>query len=233
MISLVACTNRPEMITNIFNNYERQVYKGKELIIIINRDDTDLNYWQKKAKKYPKVSVYHLPHQSLGNCLNFGFARAQHDYITKFDDDDYYAPYYLTEIMNAFKKTEVDIVGKSKFYSYIEKYKSLAISKNGYENKFVNWIAGPTISVKKKVFKRVRWGDITGGEDKLFQTDCVEKGFKLYSTSKYNFAYIRRKPEEHTWGISDEGLLEWFNIICQTEDYKKMILKGYAHAGDL
>lgn len=233
MISVITCTNRPENINIVFNNYERQICEKKELIIILNSDDMDLNYWRQVAKKYSKVSVYQLPRISVGKCYNFAITKAKYDYIAKFDDDDYYAPYYLSEIMKAFKKTKADLVGKSKFYAYIEKYKSFVIRNGGvHENKFVNLVADPTLAVKKSVFKKVKWPDITGGGDRIFQLECFQKGYKIYSTSKYNFAYTRGSSEKHTWVISEEEFLKMFKIICYTDDYHKMVIKEYVHNGD-
>lgn len=225
MISLVTCTNRPEMIDNIFNNYGRQIYKKKELIIILNRNDMQLNVWKQKAKKYSNVSLFHLPNESLGTCYNFAFAKAKYGYITKFDDDDYYAPCYLLEIMKAFKLTNADIVGKSKFYAYFQKKKLLAVSKNGHEHSMVSWVAGPTITIKKEVFKKVKWADLTGGGDRIFLLECCKHGFKIYSTSKRNFAYVRRNSKNHTWSVSEDQILKWFKIISRTNRYQKMIIE--------
>src|ERR1700730_13001262 len=51
-ISIIACTMRPEFINNIFANYNRQSYKNKELIIILNHDDIDIDKVKIKAMLY-------------------------------------------------------------------------------------------------------------------------------------------------------------------------------------
>jgi glycosyltransferase involved in cell wall biosynthesis len=106
-VSIVTCTNRPEFFLNILHNYHNQHYRPKELIIIINKDSVHLKTFQKIASVYPNVSVYQVPERlSLGQCLNCGIARAKHPLIAKFDDDDYYSPYYLREQVKALIRTE-------------------------------------------------------------------------------------------------------------------------------
>ena len=57
-ISIIACTMRPEFINNIFANYNRQSYKNKELIIILNHDDIDIDKVKIKAMLYTFVQKY-------------------------------------------------------------------------------------------------------------------------------------------------------------------------------
>ena len=104
MVSLIACTIRTNMMNNIFENFSRQNWKEKELIIILNNDKMDIEKWKEKAADYENVTIYQLPQEkTLGNCLNFGIEKAKYDIVAKFDDDDYYSPYYLTEAMEIFK----------------------------------------------------------------------------------------------------------------------------------
>lgn len=230
MVSVITCTIRSENMDNVFDNYAQQAFKQKELIIILNRDDMDLSSWEKKAKRYPDVSVYQVPGiKSLGECQNFAVSKATHNHIAKFDDDDYYAPLYLSEIMHAFKKTNADLVGKSQYYAYVPKFKSLVLREAGPENKFVTGLRGPTIAAKKDVFKQVQWPKITNGVDKVFQKDCLKKGYKFYSTSKFNFTYMKKSSENHTWKISEDEFLKKCKFVCYTDDYKKIVTKRDDH----
>ena len=42
-VTIVTSTIRPECIHNIFNNYARQKWKMKELIIVVNKDDMNIS----------------------------------------------------------------------------------------------------------------------------------------------------------------------------------------------
>lgn len=43
MVSVITCTIREEYIENVFKNYEQQLWKDKELIIILNKDTMNLS----------------------------------------------------------------------------------------------------------------------------------------------------------------------------------------------
>ena len=136
MVSLIASTIRDKMMNNIFENFYRQKWEEKELIIILNNDDMDIEMGKKRSKVNENVTIYQLPEEkTLGECLNFGIEKARYNIVAKFDDDDYYSPYYLTEAMRIFLTTDAQVVGKGKAFMYFEKQKLLTLRKLGNENK--------------------------------------------------------------------------------------------------
>ncbi|UVI28636.1 glycosyltransferase family protein [Paenibacillus spongiae] len=220
-VSIITCTNRQHNMDNIFENYEHQKWGNKELIIILNHDGLNIKEWKQKAELYPNVSVYRIPEEkSLGVCMNFAVDKAKHDYIAKFDDDDYYAPNYLTDAMHAFNYTDTDIVGKHTYYAYVENLKALTIRFPGNENQFGRFLAGPTLLIKKDVFNIVKWPDQERGGDTAFLRECRANGVKMYSSDKYNFCYRRSNPENHTWRTSNLAFLQNCSIMSYSSDYK-------------
>lgn len=227
-VSIISCTKRAEYIYNLFNNSLRQKWRKKELIIIINNDRIKLRRYKELAKRYKHVSVYRLKEKtSLGKCLNFGVKKSKFNFIAKFDDDDYYAPSYLTESMQIFKKKNVDVVGKRAHFLWLSGSRILISRFPKSENKYVNLLPGATLVIKKSVFKKVPFRNITNGEDDMFCLDCISKGFKIYSGSKYNFAAFRRKfSKNHTWIISEKELISYeARIFPNIKNYKKFVSK--------
>lgn len=208
----------------MFKNYKRQKWKKKELIIILNNDDLDINIYREMAKKYKHISVYRLPEKkSLGKCLNLGVRKSRYGIIAKFDDDDYYAPAYLKDCMRAFKKSHADIIGKRAHFVWLKESKALILRHPNDEKKFVSILPGATLVFKKKVFKKVRFSNLTVGEDDKFCQDSLAKGFKIFSAGRYHFVAIRRENSVgHTWIVSDTELLESdIRLIPGVKKYKK------------
>jgi spore maturation protein CgeB len=224
-VSVITPTNRPQFADNIFANYQKQKYTAKELIIILNKDSLNLKEWEEKAKAYQNVTVYQLPEEkTLGECLNFGVGKSKYSYVSKFDDDNYYAPYFLTDLMHAFNYTDADIVGKGTYFSYLEGKRLLALRFPGYENRFVKFLSGSALIIKKEVLDRVKFINKSQGEDTAFIKECVNNGFKLYSTDKYNYACVRRpNPNEHTWKITEKEYLRKCQVVSCEGDFKKYI----------
>lgn len=228
-VSIITCTKRPQYIDNLFENYHRQLWKRKELIIILNNDKMKLETYKKKAQNYQNVSVYQLPQKtSLGKCLNFAVRKAKYSYIAKFDDDDYYAPAYLLESIQALQKTGADIVGKRAHFVYLEGSKVLLLRYQKDKNKFVSMVPGATLVVRRKVFQKVLFPNQNIRECLNFCAKSRKKGFKIFSTDKYNFVAIRRKnSKNHTRMISDEELIARNSIIIpHAGDYKEFVTRN-------
>ncbi len=224
-VSIITCTNRQTYLNNLFHNYARQRHAKKELIIVINSDEIPLSLYQRLANKHRNVQVYRLSEKySLGACLNYAVKKTKYNYIAKFDDDDYYAPYYLTDSMRAIKRTNADIIGKRAHYMYLRGAKTLILRFPNAENKYVSILPGATLVVKRNVFSNVRFPNLSIGEDDVFCLRSKKKGYKVYSAEKDNFVAIRRKnSSKHTWVISDKQLLDHHRKIPNVRNFKRFV----------
>lgn len=223
MVSVITCTIREDFIDNVFNNYQQQAWKNKELIIILNKDSMNISKWKKKAKNYRNVRVYQLHEKAtLGDCLNFGVLKSNYDYIAKFDDDDYYGPNYLTGAMEAFKNKNVSIVGKSSYYIYF-KNKNALVFVSGIENDITDTVAGASLVFRKEVCKTVPFEKVNRAEDYFFIDQSKKAGFTVYSLDHYDFAVMRHNTEDHTWKVSDDDLMGWGELIAYTEDFQSIV----------
>jgi glycosyltransferase involved in cell wall biosynthesis len=221
-VSIIVCTNRPQFFDNILQNYNRQRYEGKELIIILNHDSMNLKLYQNRVRKHANVSVYQVPESiSLGQSLNAGITRARFPLIAKFDDDDYYSPFYLKEQVNGLRRTKSDIVGKHSCLVYLGASKMLLVRSPKEKNKYVEFIQGGTLLFKKEILKKVRFTDRSIGEDVTFLRQCRKRGFKTYATSPYNYVYHRRQNKKsHTWRADDSFYLEGSKRLAVTESFR-------------
>ncbi|WP_152394276.1 glycosyltransferase [Paenibacillus guangzhouensis] len=223
-VSIITSTNRPHFFYNILKNYNNQLYPVKELIIILNKENVELAKYRKIAQKYNNVSVYKIPEkESLGRCLNFAVSKTKYPFITKFDDDDFYSPYYLSGQMKVLHQSNADIVGKRAYLAYLEAEKLLILRFPKQQNKFVSLIAGGTILFKRRVFDRVCFPHVSLGEDVSFLNRCRGKGYKIYAPNPYNYVQIRRKNKKsHTWKGSDTYLLKGSCILGKTDQFRKI-----------
>ncbi len=215
---------------NVFANYSNQLWKEKELIIILNNDKINPKKWQEKALHYNNVSIFQIPQtKTLGQCLNYGVAKAKYDIIAKFDDDDYYSPYYLTEAMAAFRKHRPELVGKGSTFIYFEKGSILAKRKIGTENRLgKSFIFGGTIMFKKSLWKKIKFPSIKGaGTDQAFLRKCKIRNIRTYTTSKFNYVYIRRRnPRSHTFKKLNLYIKRKSRIIGRIRNFKRIVTKN-------
>lgn len=227
-VSIITSTNRPDCMGNIFKNYRSQRYPKKELVIIVNNEQIDLAPYLKMAQKLKDVQVYRLARSnSLGACLNYAVSKTNYSYIAKFDDDDYYAPLYLTTMVRALQRKKADIVGKRAHFMYLQGARKLILRFGGEANRSVSILPGATLVIKRTVFRKVRFRHVSVGEDDYFCTDCIKKGFKVFSAGKYHFVAIRRKnSQNHTWVIDERLLLNSSVHFPRIRNYKKFVNRG-------
>lgn len=227
-VSILTCTKRPECMNTLLDNYSRQNYRNKELIIILNNSKLKLTEYIKAAKQYKNIRIYSIPERvSLGSCLNYGIKLSKYRFIAKFDDDDYYAPNYLTESMRILLKTNADIVGKRAHFMYLGGKNLLLFRYYDRANKYVPLVQGATLLVKRKVFSQIAFPNQDRGECIKFCANCLAKGFKIYSESPYNFVAIRRRnSKNHTWIVSDKYLLTKKVKVMRARNIRKFVSRS-------
>lgn len=220
-VSIITCTNRPSRMENVILSYLRQNYHPKELIIVLNNNDMSVEEWQARVEGYPEINVLQVDERiSLGECYNSAVKHTKFNYIAKFDDDDYYAPNYLTGEMVAFSYTYADIVGKSCRFIYFQNISTLAYHEASPEFSYVPYVIGATMIIKKEVFQHIKFRDITIGEDSEFQKDCQAAGRQIFSVDRYNYVTIRHhSPEPHTNPLGDYEYLSYCIRTWKTRDY--------------
>lgn len=214
-VSVITVTKRFNCISNVYKNYNNQNIKEKELIIVINKDDINFNEYYEYFSILTNVYVYVKPESTtLGECLNFATTKAKFNIIAKFDDDDYYGPFYLNECINILNSDSIDVVGKIKPYYYLAKYKSLYVYNKGIENNYSETVMGSTLCFKKSILEKIQFKSVRYREDFLFNRDCLENNFKIYASSRNNhIVYKFCDNNLHTWQCDIDYLIKSCTLI--------------------
>ncbi|MFP5110353.1 glycosyltransferase [Neobacillus sp. C211] len=165
MISIIACTNREKFVSNIIANFQKQTFKEKELILVLNSSKMNFKQIERELDEAKLNSqLFQFPDEmSLGECLNKGAEQANFEYIGKMDDDDYYGSSYLKEAFEALMQTKAELVGKSSFYIYFKKKQELRLYNPHHENSWIinngqnlyktsHFLSGATLIFKKRTF---------------------------------------------------------------------------------
>ncbi len=226
-VSVFTCTNRPQLIDQVFNNYLQQAYGPRELIIVLNNNRMSLEEWQHRASKHPDIHVFQLEEKvSLGECTNYAIHNSFYDFIAKFDDDDYYAPYYLTDMMAAFDYCKADIIGKSSRFIYFKSKSILGFYRPYPEYSYVKYVVGATMVFKKHLWEKNKFSDVTEGEDTLFQQESINSGFKIFATDRYNYVTVRDVDiNKHTFQLDDDTYLSYCECVIPVTDFVPLVTR--------
>jgi len=220
-VSIIVPTFKSRYISNIFENYASSSYPLKELILILNNNKLDLAKYYSWASEFENIKMFQLDEKyTLGECLNFGIDNSKYNYISKMDDDDYYAPNYLTDLMNVFNYTDAQVTGKQHIFVYFEDNSSI------YMFNHINRVMGATLLFKKDVFQKIRFRKLNFKEDFYFISDCINAGIKIYPSDRYNYIYIRHSNlRDHTLKMSSDVFIETFNPqkVLTVKDFSSFV----------
>ncbi|WP_219836927.1 glycosyltransferase [Paenibacillus sp. R14(2021)] len=228
MITVITCTIRSSCIDNVFKNYDRQLWKDKKMIIVLNNNKLDIERYQKRASHYRdnEIRVFQLPQKyKLGKCLNYAIKRADKGLVAKFDDDDYYGPKFLREAARAIKGGKAGIVGKHTSFIYFKAKRALMLYRPGGERTYTRSVKGGTLVFRRSVWKRVPFPEFKkNGTDAGWLGRCFRRGIRTYSLSKKHYVCIRgKKSSNHTQKKSMRRYMSQCKLVRKTKHYRRYV----------
>lgn len=203
-VSVVVPTSRPRWVPHAIENYARQSCARKELLLVLNNAEFDVDDIRKMTRSLPNVRVLPIDGRpSLGECLNEGVRLASGNYVARMDDDDFYGSAYLDDLVLAARFTGAEIVGKGTYYVYLEGWNATGVRIAAKDHAMVRRITGATLFAQRDVLTRLPFKHLTIGEDEALLGDARCAGCRIYSADRFNYMTMRRQDHEsHTWKIA-------------------------------
>ena len=206
-VSVLMPTMRPQNVARCIENFKKQAYENKELILILNNAEFDVESVRHDAKGIPNVQVIHVEGRTtLGDCLNQGAEAASGDYVAKMDDDDLYGERYLSDSVLAASFSDAEVVGKGMYFVYFESTDSTAIEREIRRTTRLRpqLVAGGTLFTKRDVVRDIPFDSISLSEDTNFQRSAEAAGCQIYAADRFNYVRVRMgQLSSHSWHIAD------------------------------
>lgn len=207
-VSALVPTIRPHQLEHVFATIGGQSDVDVELVLLTHGFEVPLDRVQGLAEKYG-VQRFKLLTASrdltLGECLNLCVAASSSEVLTKMDDDDYYGPQYLVDLLHALDYSKADVVGKQAHYMHFASTKATVLRIAHMEHRSTRFVVGPTITARREVFESHPFEAVNRGEDTGFLRAVTTAGGSIYSADRFNFCQFRQ-GDGHTWNVSDEEL---------------------------
>jgi glycosyltransferase involved in cell wall biosynthesis len=164
-LPLVTCitptANREKYLPLAISYFLQQDYINAEMVII---DDGiySLSHLIPNNKKI-KYHYFNQRIGTIGSKRNLACEKALGEIIVHWDDDDYYAPDWISQQVSAQIKSGADITGLNK----VDFYSPTVDKKWRYEDLDTEkpWLCGATMAYKKKLWERYKFIDLQVGED--------------------------------------------------------------------
>ena len=209
-VSVLMPTMRPENVARCLDNFKKQTYPDKELVLILNNAEFDLDSIRKDADLIPNVQVLHVEGRTtLGDCLNRGVEAASGNYVAKMDDDDHYGERYLSDAVLAASFSDAEVVGKGSFFMYFEESDTTALAEVTREHTFTSFVTGGTLLMRTEVARGNPFDSVSLREDTNFLHAAAQAGCRIYSADRFNFVRVRtRQLLSHADQTPDAGFVK-------------------------
>ena len=216
-VSIICSTNRSAALPTMLANVARQTYGPLELVVVLHGegfDEADVSA-QADAAGLEEVTIRTCDaERPLGACLNMGCEAAAGQILAKMDDDNYYAPEYLADLVDAFEYSDAGIVGKAAHYTYLSARGMMILRFPKREHRYTTLVQGGTLTMLREVWRELRFEDLAQGEDTTLLRAADAHGVRCYSADRFNYVSVRgADPSQHAWQIDDEELM--FSGIVQ------------------
>lgn len=217
-VFIVVPFSRPHFIQNVVDNIERQTVKDK-IVIVVENGPAVGTYPQDKADVILKSSP--SPGAAKNKAIKYINENYGNKFWTTYDDDDYYGPKYLEELIQNSDKAEV--IGKISTFMHASDGSMIQID-NTMESCYVNSIWGYSISSWTHECPQFSKGKC--GEDNIWIRKAITQGWKIYATSTHNSMFSRHTGK-HAWNTTDEEIYQsCFGSIKRWENVNHNIVNG-------
>lgn len=212
-ITVITVTNRPSKTSNVYNNFLRQDYVNKVLIVMGEGESEEWSDIVNKDKRVIYVTPQ-IPNQSTGLKVKQSLHLSSTDYISIFDDDDYYSSSYLAYMYQSLVTQDSDFV-KLRSWDFIDatpfdgfrresritgQFWKFDLSKSNVHHELYGY--GFTYFFKRQIaLSGTFQSEKRKGWDSKFTESLVDLGFKLNTVESIDYIVIK---VQHGGNISNQ-----------------------------
>jgi hypothetical protein len=204
-VSVVMSSMRPYLLASALEQIARQRRVEVEVLLGLHGVPAEHEAVRRAVREFdlPITVVEAGAETPFGEVLNRAASRASGDHITKWDDDDWYGPEHLADLLLARSHTGADIVGTTAEFFYLEPLNA-TIRRTDYTSEiWSEHVAGGTILLDLARFQELGgFPALRGGVDAAFLKAAHAAEARIYRTHGLGYMLRRSVSTEHTWQLS-------------------------------
>lgn len=202
-VSVLLLTMRPDRIGHALEQVAGIDYPNLQVVIGLHGDSFDTTGTRRAATaRLPDrdVVVVAVPgREPFGAALGRLSARADGTLLTKFDDDDYYGPQHVWDLVTARDYSGASVVGKLPEYVYLAPL-DVTVHRPGFAaEQYGRFVAGGTMLIARGDLDSVGgWRPVPRSVDRGLLDRVLAAGGHVYATHGLGYVYVRH-GDGHTW----------------------------------
>jgi hypothetical protein len=199
-ISVVLASRRPEMVPFALRQIAKQQGVGGEVVLATHGFEPD-DAIRRAMDDVPAWDLRVVPASAdtpFGQVLNRAVGRTRGEVLVKMDDDDWYGPGFIADLLLARGYSGADVVGMPAEYFFLEQLWR-TVRRPEVTERFAPTVAGATIMIER--------GTLTGiggfrvahrAVDAALLAAVHEGGGRIFRTQGLGLV-VRRAVTGHTW----------------------------------
>jgi hypothetical protein len=209
----VLVSKRPDFVVEATDRIAKQTYRPLRVAVGLHGAAMEAENEVRQL-----LAETDVPHQvstfdgsiPQGECLNALVEAAPGDVILKIDDDDWYSPVFITDMVGALEYSGAAIVGKAAAFVRLRDGRFVLLRTKSYRE--VDHVVGPTITAHRWAWESVRFPNRFERVDSKFLQAARSAGLRVVSHHPWDFCVIRH-DRGHSWTASDDYFLSTGSLV--------------------
>jgi hypothetical protein len=199
-VSVLLATRRTELLSFALAQVARQDWADLQLVLVLHGPAADDPVVRAAVTGFPRpLEIVEVGADVLfGRALNVGLDRCAGDLVTKVDDDDWYGPHHLTDLVQAHAHSGALLVGCGGYHVYLAGPDVTIRWTHVPTEALTTWVHGGTILLDRAVLRGLGgFAAVPVGEDAALLAAVRTAGGGIYGIHDLGFCYFRGR--DHTW----------------------------------
>ena len=220
-VSIVLATRRPDMLDFAVGQVARQ-RAVDELELVLAPHGFDADEARVRDLLGPGIGLRLSPQPEatiFGDVLDAAARAADGDVILKMDDDDWYAPDAVADLLRARSYSGADLVGMPPEFHYLEQ-RDLTVRRGHPSELYAGFVAGGTMMVDRSMLREVGgFRPVRKFVDAQLLDAVKAAGGAIYRTHGLGYL-LRRTSSGHTWQVDLDYLLDPERVAATYEGFR-------------
>jgi Glycosyl transferase family 2 len=208
-VSVILATKRVANLPFALTQVARQSWPDSELVLALHGISARNPAVVAALADFPRpVNVLGVDADVIfGEVLNAALDRCSGRFVAKMDDDDWYGPHHLTDLVLAHSYSGAMLVGIADHFTYLEATDTTIRDVRHGTEQWATRVSGGTLLVARDDLLAVgRWRPVRRAVDRMLIQGVAAAGGHTYSMHDLGFC-LYRGSGDHTWNPGDEHFL--------------------------
>lgn len=208
-VSGILLAHRGDFLARSIAQWRRMDYPRFELVIALHGDAVDQQWVHSLLVDFPhRVKIVRIEGDVIfGSAMQQACMHGDGDLFTKIDDDDYYGPQHVWDLVLARMYSGAQITGKALDWVHVESEDVTVFRPTYRSEKYADFVAGGTFLMSYEDLDRAGgWAPVPKHIDRALLDAVLAQGGLVYRTTGLGYVYVRR-GEGHTAQVADEHFM--------------------------